>query len=291
MLELSPEALEKLDPLFLIVSVVMGGMIGSFLNVCIYRWPAGLSVVKPGSRCPKCETPITWRDNIPVLSWMILGAKCRHCKNPISWRYPLVEAITAALFLGVYLKYGFSIASPVYMILAASLVVVTFVDLDDMTIPNEITMPGIPIGLALSVFAMMVEGTELLLDNPIMSIAGVFLGGGILYALDILSMVVFKKRGMGFGDVKLLAMLGAFFGVKGVVLIIFLSAFFGSVIGIAAIAISRQQKVITDDDGKENVGHYLPFGPFIVLGGLIYMFVGPQIVDMYLEYMKVPGAI
>jgi leader peptidase (prepilin peptidase)/N-methyltransferase len=291
MLDLPPDSLEKLDTLFLVVSGVMGAMIGSFLNVCIYRLPAGLSVVKPGSRCPKCETPITWRDNIPIISWLILGAKCRHCKNPISWRYPLVEAITAALFLGVYLKFGMTIASPVYMILAASLVVVTFVDLDDMTIPNEITMPGMPIGLGLSVVAMMVEGSGLILDDPIMSIAGLFLGGGLLYALDWISLWVFKKRGMGFGDVKLLAMLGAFFGVKGVVLIIVLASFFGSIIGISMILISRKQKVITDDDGEENVGYYLPFGPYIVLGGLVYMFVGPKIVDMYIEFATVPGAM
>ena len=291
MLDLPPDSYEKLHILFLVVSTVMGGMIGSFLNVCIYRMPAGLSIVKPGSRCPKCETPITWRDNLPIISWMILGAKCRHCKNPISWRYPLVEAITAVLFLCVYLKFGMTIASPVYMILAASLVVVTFVDLDDMTIPNEITMPGMPIGLALSVVAMMVKDSGLILNDPIMSIAGLFLGGGLLYVLDWVSLIVFKKRGMGFGDIKLLAMLGAFFGVKGVLLIIVLASFFGSIIGVTMILISRKQKVITDDDGNENVGYYLPFGPYIVLGGLMYIFVGPQIVEMYMNYLTVPGAM
>jgi len=291
MLDFSPEALERLHPLFLVLSAVMGGMIGSFLNVCIYRMPAGLSVVKPASRCPKCENGIAWYDNIPVLSWLILGAKCRHCKNPISWRYPLIEAITAALFLGVYIKFGAVIATPVYMILAASLVVVTFVDLDDMTIPNEITMPGMPIGLAFSVLAMMVTGTGLLLDDPLMSIIGLFLGGGVLYGLDLVSLVVFKKRGMGFGDVKLLAMLGAFFGVKGALLILVLAAFFGSIIGISVIAISRKQTVITDDDGEENVGYYLPFGPYIVLGGLVYMFAGPELIEWYLGMMKISGGV
>jgi leader peptidase (prepilin peptidase)/N-methyltransferase len=220
------------------------------------------------------------------MSWLILAAKCRNCKEPISWQYPLVEAITAVLFYLVFLKFGMTIASPIYMLLAASLVLVTFVDLTDWTIPDEVSIGGMPVGIVCSVIAMMVPGSGLLLDNPLMSFLGLLLGGGILYGLDIFSAIVFKKRGMGMGDVKLLAMLGAFFGPKGVVLIIIISSFVGSIIGISLIIASKRKNSESDE---ESVGNYLPFGPYIVLGGLIYVFVGPQLVDMYLSYIGMDG--
>jgi leader peptidase (prepilin peptidase) / N-methyltransferase len=265
-------------------SFVLGGLIGSFLNVCVHRMPLGLSVVKPRSRCPKCENSLAWYDNIPVMSWLILGAKCRNCKEPISWQYPLVEAITAVLFYLVFLKFGLTIATPVYMLMAASLVLVTFIDLTDWTIPNEITFPGMPLGVVCAVVAMMVPDTGLMLDKPLMAIVGLFLGGGVLYALDMISLLVLKKRGMGFGDVKLLAMLGAFFGPAGVFMIIMISSFFGSIIGVTMIVINNGKET---DVGEKNIGHYLPFGPYIVLGGLVYMFVGPQIIDLYLGYIGI----
>ncbi|HIA47398.1 MAG TPA: prepilin peptidase, partial [Candidatus Hydrogenedentes bacterium] len=228
-----PAQQETLNVILSAASFVLGGMIGSFLNVCVYRMPQGLSVVKPRSRCPKCENPLAWYDNLPIISWLILGAKCRNCKEPISWQYPLVEAITAVLFYLVFIKFGMTIATPIYMLLAASLVLVTFVDLTDWTIPNEVTFPGMPLGLVCAVVAMMVPDSGLMLDKPLMAILGLFLGGGVLYGLDMLSLLVLKKRGMGFGDVKLLAMLGAFFGPWGVLLIVVVSSFFGSVIGIS----------------------------------------------------------
>lgn len=265
-------------------SFVLGGLIGSFLNVCVHRMPLGLSVVKPRSRCPKCENCLAWYDNMPVMSWLILGAKCRNCKEPISWQYPLVEAITAVLFYFVFMKFGLTIATPIYMLMAASLVLVTFIDLTDWTIPNEVTFPGMPLGVVCAVLAMMVPDTGLMLDKPVMAIVGLFLGGGVLYVLDMISLLVLKKRGMGFGDVKLLAMLGAFFGPAGVFMIIIISSFFGSVIGVTLIVMNKGKET---DVGEKNIGHYLPFGPYIVLGGLAYMFVGPQIIDMYLGYIGV----
>lgn len=277
---------DGLNAILSIASFVLGGAIGSFLNVCVYRLPRDLSVVRPRSKCPKCDGSIAWYDNIPIVSWLILGAKCRKCSEPISWQYPLVEAITATIFLFVFWNFGPSLAAAVYMLLAASLVLVTFIDLTDWTIPNEVTFPGMPIGIGLSVLAIVVPKSGLLLDDPVMSVAGLFLGGGILYGLDKISLLLLGKRGMGFGDVKLMAMLGAFFGPQGVLLIIVIASLLGSVIGIAVIALER---------GKEKVegetGHYLPFGPYIVLGGLIYMFFGPQIIDAYLEMLDVPGVI
>ena len=279
-----PAQQETLNVILSAASFVLGGMIGSFLNVCVYRMPQGLSVVKPRSRCPKCENLLAWYDNFPIISWLILGAKCRNCKEPISWQYPLVEAITAVLFYLVFIKFGMTIATPIYMLLAASLVLVTFVDLTDWTIPNEVTFPGMPLGLVCAVVAMMVPDSGLMLDKPLMAILGLFLGGGVLYGLDMLSLLVLKKRGMGFGDVKLLAMLGAFFGPWGVLLIVVVSSFFGSVIGISMIVANKGKQT---DVGEKNIGHYLPFGPYIVLGGLVYLFFGPQIIDLYLGYIGV----
>lgn len=290
--------LDTLNTIFGVTSFVMGGLVGSFLNVCVHRLPQGLSVVKPRSRCPKCEKPIAWYDNIPILSWLILGAKCRNCSNPISWQYPLVEAITATLFLCVYWKFGMTLASPVYMLLAAALVLVTFVDLTDWTIPNEVTFPGIPLGVVFAFVAMVYPESGLILDDPIMSIVGLFAGGAVLYGLDVLSMALMKKRGMGFGDVKLMAMLGAFFGPWGVLLTTVLASFFGSIIGVALIVASRGQegekKEVVSSDEEDLMtpgGHYLPFGPYIVLGGIVYLFFGQQIIQTYMDYLNVPGAI
>lgn len=291
--------LEALYTLFFIISGVVGAMLGSFLNVCVYRMPKGLSVVRPGSACPKCSTPIKWYDNIPVLSWLALGAKCRTCKNPIHWQYPLVELITGLLFLAVYWKFGMTLASPIYMVLAAALVLVTFIDLADWTIPNEVTFPGIPLGIVCSVIAMLYPESGLLLNNPLMSFLGLIIGGGSLWLLDIFSGLVFKKRGMGFGDVKLLAMLGAFFGPLGVLVIIVIGSFFGSIIGIAMILIKKGKPTDApapkegevDDDAMTPGGHYLPFGPFLVIGGFVHLFFGPQIIHAYLEYINVPGVM
>ncbi len=291
--------LETLHTIFFVVSGVIGAMVGSFLNVCVHRMPKGLSIVKPGSACPKCATPIRWYDNFPVLSWVLLGAKCRTCKARIHWQYPLVELITCLLFLAVYWKFGMTLASPVYMALMAALVLVTFIDLADWTIPNEVTFPGMPLGIACSVVAMLYPESGLLLDKPLMSFVGLLAGGGSLYALDMLSLLIMKKRGMGFGDVKLLAMLGAFFGPLGVLLIVVISSFFGSAIGITMILITRGKpaqapapKDSEDDfDAMTPGGHYLPFGPYLVLGGITYVFYGPQIIQRYLEYINVPGAM
>ncbi len=291
--------LETLHTIFFVVSGVVGAMVGSFLNVCVHRMPKGLSIVKPGSACPKCATPIRWYDNFPVLSWVLLGAKCRTCKARIHWQYPLVELITCLLFLAVYWKFGMTLASPVYMTLMAALVLVTFIDLADWTIPNEVTFPGMPLGIAFSVVAMLYPESGLLLDKPLMSFVGLLVGGGSLYALDMLSLLIMKKRGMGFGDVKLLAMLGAFFGPLGVLVIVVISSFFGSVIGITMILITRGKpaqapapKDSEDDfDAMTPGGHYLPFGPYLVLGGITYVFYGPQIIQRYLEYINVPGAM
>ncbi len=278
--------LQTLNTLLSICSFVVGAMVGSFLNVCVHRLPRGLSVVSPRSRCPQCEQMIAWYDNIPMVSWLLLGAKCRHCKTAISWQYPLVEAVTAFLFFAVFWRFGFQLATPIYMLLAASLVLVTFVDLTDWTIPNEVTFPGIPLGIVCSLIAMFYPGSGLIVLGSLLpvfnSMIGVAVGGGILYALDKLTLAVLKKRGMGFGDVKLLGMLGGFFGYPGVVLIIMGASLVGSVVGISIIVAQRLK------GAEPQSAHYLPFGPYLALAGLVVMFFGKDIYNWYFSYIGAP---
>ncbi|MBI5095036.1 MAG: prepilin peptidase [Candidatus Hydrogenedentes bacterium] len=286
-----------------IFAFVLGAMVGSFLNVCVYRLPRQLSVVKPRSKCPKCDSGIAWYDNIPVVSWLVLGAKCRNCGQPISWQYPLVEAITGSLFFFVFWRYGFVLATPIYMVLSTGLVLVTFVDLTDWTIPNEVTFPGIPLGVACSVLAMYYPESRLVVAGPFQeqawnSLLGVLVGGGSLYLLDKISLLLLGKRGMGFGDVKLLAMLGAFFGLYHVFVIILLASLMGSVIGVLAIMVQKakpahgsEPKSATEEAADTTpalTGHYLPFGPYLAIAGIIVMFFGADIIHLYTSFTSPP---
>jgi len=273
-----------LNTILSVFALAFGGVIGSFLNVCVYRIPRNESIINPGSHCPKCNNPIAWYDNIPVISWLALGAQCRHCKEPISWQYPLVESITATLFLLVYWRFGLVVATPVYMLLAAALVLVTFVDLTDWTIPDQVTIPGIVIGLGCSLIAMFFPNSGLRIEHihsdiaVIDSVLGIVAGGASLYLLDKLTVLLLQKRGMGLGDVKLLAMLGAFTGWKGVILILIISSFVGSLVGIAVVAIQRYR-------GTDDRDHYLPFGPYLSLAGFIVVLFGADIVGAYLRFI------
>jgi leader peptidase (prepilin peptidase) / N-methyltransferase len=275
---------QALTAFMAVITFIVGAMVGSFLNVCVYRLPAGMSVVKPRSRCPKCEQPIIWYDNIPIVSWLLLGAKCRNCQAPISWQYPLVEGITGVVFLLVFWRFGFVVATPIYMLLGAGLVLVTFVDLTDWTIPNEVTLPGIPIGIACALIAMFYPESGLHVEGPLEpvfdALLGVVLGGGLLYGLDKLSLLLLKKPGMGFGDVKLLAMLGAFFGWPSVILIVMIAAVVGSVFGISMILIKKAR-------GGEKSDHYLPFGPYLALAGFLVLLFGHDLYAFYLDYTRI----
>ncbi len=273
---------QVLDTVLAVFSFVLGGMVGSFLNVCVYRLPRNESVVKPRSHCPQCGTLIAWYDNMPVVSWLLLGAKCRHCSKSISWQYPVVEAITALLFFLVYWRFGMTLATPVYMLLAAGLVLCTFVDLTDWTIPNEITMPGIPLGVLLSVVATFYPASGLYIEGPFQvpifnSLTGLLVGGGSLYLLDQLSLMLLKKRGMGFGDVKLLAMLGAFLGLYNVFFIIMAASVLGSLVGIPLVLLRKGR-------GDEEEAHYFPFGPYLCVAGLLAMYLGPQVIEFYSDF-------
>jgi len=257
-----------------------GTVVGSFLNVCIWRMPRDESLIKPGSHCPKCNTHIAWYDNIPILSYIFLRAKCRHCSTPISIRYPLVEALTGALFVCLYLKFSLTIALAVYCALVASFIVVTFVDLDHYIIPNEITFGGIGIGLVLCFIARYMPGDRFIVTKPLEAIGGGVIFAGVIYLLDQFSHLAFKKRGMGGGDVKLAAVIGLFVGYKLILPVILVASVVGSIVGILVVAIRHRQ--------EDDPSHYIPFGPYLVLGTIIVLFFGENMLDFW-RNMVIPS--
>jgi leader peptidase (prepilin peptidase)/N-methyltransferase len=240
----------------------LGALVGSFLNVCIFRLPRGESIVWPGSHCPSCANAIAGYDNIPVLSYLWLRGRCRTCRTPISIRYPIVEAVNAFGYLAILWFFGPTWTAALYALLFSALVVITGTDLTHKMIPNVITLPGMAVGLLGAVTVLPV--------GVVNSIVGLTLGGGILWLLAWLSPYLFGKEGMGGGDIKLLAMIGAFLGWKPALLTIMIGSLTGSIIGISLIAL----RIIKRDD-------YLPFGPFLVLGALLSLFFAQPLLDWY----------
>jgi leader peptidase (prepilin peptidase)/N-methyltransferase len=242
---------------------LLGLCVGSFLNVCIFRIPAGRSIVRPASACPGCGASIRWYDNIPVLSYLILRGRCRHCRIGISARYPMVELLTAFSALAVWLNFGWSAQTPIYFLFIAALLAITFIDIDHRIIPDEISLPGIPIGFALSFLLPQVRWYDPLL--------GILIGGGSLFTVAWVYQLLTGKEGMGGGDVKLLAMIGAFIGWQGVLFTIMASSFIGTLVGVVVMIRMRKGMKLA-----------VPFGPFLAIGAIIYLFFGPQIIDWYL---------
>ena len=268
---------------------LFGASFGSFFNVIIYRLPREESIVMPGSHCMKCNEPIQWFDNIPLLSYIILGGKCRHCKEPYSIRYFFVELLTGVLFALVVNKYFYLIPDGMYFTMLAMVilhfyfvggfVVLTFIDIDHKIIPNEITFSGVPIGLLASLaFPLLMMGQESHLMGLLYSFIGAVVGGGFLYAVGAVGKKIMQKEVMGFGDVKLLALIGAFIGWKLTLLTIILSSFAGTLIGVMLIATR-----------KAEWQSQIPFGPYIVLGALISFFVGNNILEWYLGFFQQAG--
>ena len=249
-----------------IIVFIFGAIVGSFLNVCIHRMPKGESIVSPGSHCPKCKKPIHWYDNIPVLSYLFLLGKCRSCKAQISPRYIIVELITAALAVVLFTVFGPSPKFAGYSLLLAGLVVATFVDLDISEIPDEISLGGLAVGL---IFASIFP--EILSEASwnkalIGSALGALAGGGSIYLMGFFGEMVFKKEAMGGGDVKLMAMIGAFLGWKLALLTFFIAPLFGSVAGIIFM-IKNDQNV-------------MPYGPYLSLAAVSSIFWGDKIIRM-----------
>lgn len=270
-----------IDGYFTVVAFLFGACWGSFLNVCIYRIPAELSVVKPRSRCPKCMTNLAWKDNIPIFGWVFLGGKCRYCKNPISPRYPSIELLTAVLFAVIYLKYpillqdgSFDFRAVAYALLTFGLLLGTWVDIDEMWIPDRVSIGGMIIGPILSFLVPALHGADAPLGGLIESLIGLAVGFGSLWSVALIGRLVLKKDAMGFGDVKLMGTLGAFLGWQSIIFIVFVSSLLGTIVGVSVIAL-----------GKKEWQSRIPFGPYIALAAIIWFLGGYKLWEAYLCWM------
>ncbi len=259
----------NLDAAYYVFFFIFGSIFGSFANVVIYRLPQGKSIVSPGSHCQNCNKPVKWYDNIPIFAWFFLRGKCRHCHAKYSFRYPLVECLLGLLFALSYHYAGFTWSLLEYLIFVFGLLVCTFIDFDHMILPDELTLSGIVIGLI---------GAALNPQREFMdAVYGVLMGGGFLWGVAYVYYLMTKREGMGGGDIKLLAWIGAILGWKAIPFVIMSSAIIGSVIGLIA---ARKQNA-----GLKTV---IPFGPYLALGAVIYLFGGQTIAFWYLDIFM-PG--
>ena len=243
-----------MDYLFVII---LGGLWGSFANVCIYRLPLDKGVVSGRSYCPKCKKQITWKDNIPIISYLLLSGKCRKCKKPISSQYTLVEFLSILFFTIIYFLYGITLTTLLLMILSLSFIIIFFIDLKHFIIPNEITFSMMALGFLKS----FDPNLNLLFPNYINSLIGGLLGYGIIWSIIYFYKQVRKKEGMGLGDAKLFGVIGFWFGWLAIPFIIFLS----SVIALVSVVPSLLKN-------SRTMSSQIPFGPYIILGTLIYLF-------------------
>jgi leader peptidase (prepilin peptidase)/N-methyltransferase len=260
-----------------LLAFVVGACVGSFLNVCIYRLPADESVVRPGSRCPHCRHALAWYDNVPLLSWAWLGARCRSCRAAIPARYPLVEATAGGLALLALARFGTTPWGLVVFAFSAALLMITFIDLDHRFIPDEVSLPGIVVGLA----ASFVEGGP----GPVASLLGVLAGGGVLWGVAWGYERATGREGMGLGDVKLLAMIGAFVGWQAIPAILVIASVTGSLAGVAVMlahGASAGGVRIRRRFGLRALGPFvrrraqrtaIPFGPFLAVGAMIALYL------------------
>lgn len=252
---------------------ILGACIGSFLNVCIHRMPLEKSVVFPGSHCPKCEKPIAVYDNVPVLSWFFLGGKCRGCKAGISPRYFLIELINAAAWLWLWKTFGLSPFFAAGAVLFSILLAVTVTDLETGLIPDKLSLPGLGAGIILSTVWPVLHGQTVWYHGTLQSVLGVLAGGGILYGVGMLGNAVFRKDSMGGGDIKLLAMIGAFIGFKKVMLVFLLSPFPALPFALFARWFRKEETI--------------PFGPFLAAAGLACFLYGDFLISFFLNIYAV----
>ncbi|MCC6442310.1 MAG: prepilin peptidase [Armatimonadetes bacterium] len=272
------------EPIGIIIAFVYGAIVGSFLNVCIYRMPHDLSVAKPGSHCPHCQTPLRAWDLVPLLSQVALRAKCRYCKAPISWRYFGIEFLTALCFASLYWLYVLQEGSWLnfisYALFSAALVAIFFIDLEHYIIPDQLNLFGLGVGVAADIaglalkehsFAHLpVPGLEAQIPIP-RSLIGLVICGGIFYLIAEAGTRIFKKEAMGGGDIKLAAAIGAVLPLGMALLSFFIAVTVGSVLGVGLMALRRKQ-----------ADSQLPFGPMMVLGVFIVFYFGQGIIDWYL---------
>jgi len=253
------------DVTALVVAAMVGLVVGSFLNVCIHRVPRQESVAWPGPHCPQCGQAIAWYDNIPVLSYLSLRGRCRHCRAGIPARYLLVEIATAGLFVMIVHLYPPGVLMASRLVFGCALIVLFVVDLDHRILPNVITVPGIAVGF---VFASLSE------PGWRSSLIGIVAGGGIPFAIAWLYERIRGHPGLGMGDVKMLAMIGAFLGWEQMLLTLVLGSFLGSIIGVVFIMAGKGAR------------YALPFGTFLAVGALAAIIVGDQVLAWYLAQFR-----
>jgi leader peptidase (prepilin peptidase)/N-methyltransferase len=266
-----------------VLAGLFGLIVGSFLNVCIYRWPRDLSVVKPRSHCPECEKTIAWYDNVPVLSYLLLRGKCRHCSARISWRYPAVEIVTGLLFAYLVWRFGPTLNAVRYCVLCAMLITLAFADAETRILPDEFTLGGLVVGLIFAPFVPVPDAmfhavagiSNWHLNWRQVSVGeaafGVILPAGSLWLGGWLFEKLRHKEGLGFGDVKMMAMVGAFLGLRGTLLTLIVGSLLGSVIGIIYIKATKQ-----------DMGSYeLPFGTFLAAAAVGVALIGGPVIDWY----------
>ncbi len=256
------------DPILLALVFILGITIGSFLNVLIYRLPRKLSLIRPSSKCPRCDSKIRFYDNIPIFSFLFLRGKCRACGGRIPFRYPMVEILAGLLSVAALYHFGITLGGLEALFLSLIFIAIFFIDLEFTVIPDVFTLPGVIIGFGLSFF----PGGFV---NWSQSLIGLLVGGGSFFLVGMLGEFLFKKEALGFGDVKFAAMLGAFLGWQNLILVLILASFLGSVVGIAMIYFS----------GKKGKSSYIPFGPFLVAGALIAVYFGNIIIKAYLDFI------
>ncbi len=285
-----------MDLLIAAAFFLAGLAFGSFLNVCISRIPRDLSVVSPRSHCPHCEAPILWHDNIPVLSWFVLRGRCRKCGEGISLRYPAVELLTAVLFVASYASFGFTWLGLKACVFCFLLLGLIFMDAETGLLPHEFTHLGILVGCAFGLVAAFdAGGTTFLLrafgQREVLSgrelwlldaAAGAIFGAGFFFIAWALYYLVRKREGMGFGDFALIAMIGAFLGLKLTVLVVFLSPILATMYAIGWLAVRRDRGASDGGNSSPFLARSVPFGVFLGASALVSLFFGRQIWGWYL---------
>jgi len=251
----------------------VGAVVGSFLNVCIHRIPSGVSIAFPASHCPNCQTPIRPYDNLPIVSYLLLRGRCRACATPISRRYPLVEMLAGIAGVAAVTRFGLSAEALLVFAFLAALIVITFIDIDHQIIPDAISLPGIFVGFAA---ALICNAPDLGRPDWLASLAGIGLGGGLLWAVAAGYEWLTGREGMGGGDIKLLAMIGAFLGWRAIPVTLLIASLIGTAVGVSLmLARGRDTKMA------------VPFGPFLAGGAVCALFWGEPLIEWYLALARV----
>lgn len=267
--------LDLINIYFALLAFFWGACLGSFANVCIYRIPREESVVKPRSHCPNCGHLIAWYDNIPLFSIFLLRQKCRHCVAPIASRYFMVELVTAAIFLLIWLQYGWDVRTPVYMLLTLGFVVGSFIDFEHLILPDRITIGGMILGPVLSLAFPALHGLENHYLGLRASLIGLVFGAGLLGLIAGLGTLAFKREAMGMGDVKLMGAIGALLGWKACLFTVMVSSLLGAVVGVTLILLHAK-----------TFHSKMPYGPYLALAAIIWILGGSDLWEAYVHYVS-----